>query len=211
MMHKAWCSIEEVPCYFSGSSIKFQDHTGWNIYDLNPIWVRLLGRSQLSNPSDLPCFHSTPTPFFTSIFSGGTPRQKLRLFPHAHLTPAHFSSKAPLPPPPNPRSPCPPYETCVPTCWLWWYVHVECIVTVKRWRSNRERTKLSIHIPFVSNQADHTFHTAILKYELEYPDIQCRLTNLILIWLFQNMTLKIQGQGHSSRSQWVQHFTNSNP
>ena len=27
------------------------------INDLNPIWVRLLGRSQLSNPSDLPCFH----------------------------------------------------------------------------------------------------------------------------------------------------------
>ena len=29
MMHKAWCSIEEVPFYFSGSSIKFQGHTGW--------------------------------------------------------------------------------------------------------------------------------------------------------------------------------------
>ena len=29
MMHKAWCSIEEVPYYFSGSSIKFQGHTGW--------------------------------------------------------------------------------------------------------------------------------------------------------------------------------------
>ena len=28
MMHKAWCSIEEVPYYFSGSSIKFQGHTG---------------------------------------------------------------------------------------------------------------------------------------------------------------------------------------
>ena len=26
------------------------------INDLNPIWVRLLGRSQLSLPSDLPCF-----------------------------------------------------------------------------------------------------------------------------------------------------------
>ena len=29
----------------------------WKI-DLNPIWVRLLGRSQLSNPSDLPCSRS---------------------------------------------------------------------------------------------------------------------------------------------------------
>ena len=55
MMHKAWCSIEEVPYYFSGSSIKFQGHTCWKIDDLNPIWVRLLGRLQLSNPSDLPC------------------------------------------------------------------------------------------------------------------------------------------------------------
>ena len=41
---------------FSGSSIKFQGHTGWKIDDLNPIWVRLLGWSQLSNPSDLHCF-----------------------------------------------------------------------------------------------------------------------------------------------------------
>ena len=52
MMHKAWCNV---PYNFSGSSIKFQGHTGWKIDDLNPIWVRLLGRSQLSNPSDLPC------------------------------------------------------------------------------------------------------------------------------------------------------------
>ena len=56
MMHNALCSIEEVLCYFSGSSIKFRGHTGWKIDDSNPIWVRLLGRSQLSNPSDLPCF-----------------------------------------------------------------------------------------------------------------------------------------------------------
>ena len=27
----------------------------WKIDNLNPIWVRLLGQSQLSNPSDLPC------------------------------------------------------------------------------------------------------------------------------------------------------------
>ena len=29
MMHKAWFSIEDVPYYFSRSSIKFQGHTGW--------------------------------------------------------------------------------------------------------------------------------------------------------------------------------------
>ena len=52
MMQKvkiAYCFLE--------SSIKFQGHTGWKIDEFNPIWVRLLGRSQLSNPSDLPCFH----------------------------------------------------------------------------------------------------------------------------------------------------------
>ena len=52
-MHKAWCSIEELPFYFFGSSIKFR---GRKIDDSNPIWVRLLGWSQLSNPSDLLCW-----------------------------------------------------------------------------------------------------------------------------------------------------------
>ena len=56
MMHKAWCSIKEVPYNFSRSSIKFQGPTGRNINDLDKIWARLLGRSQLSNPSDLPCY-----------------------------------------------------------------------------------------------------------------------------------------------------------
>ena len=55
MIHNAWRSIEEVPYCFSRSSIKLQGHKGWQIDDLNPIWVSLLGRSQLSNPSDLPC------------------------------------------------------------------------------------------------------------------------------------------------------------
>ena len=57
MMHKAWHGIEEVPYCFSMSSIKFQGYMGQNIDDLNPIWGRLLGRSQLSNPPDLPCFN----------------------------------------------------------------------------------------------------------------------------------------------------------
>ena len=56
MMHKSLCSIEEVPYCFSRSSIRFQGNTGWKIDNLNPIWVRLLGWSQLSNPSDLPCY-----------------------------------------------------------------------------------------------------------------------------------------------------------
>ena len=49
MMHKGWRSIEEEPYCFSRSSIKFQGHTGCKIDDFNPIWVRLQGRSQLSN------------------------------------------------------------------------------------------------------------------------------------------------------------------
>ena len=49
MMHKAWRTIEEVPYCFVRSFIKFQGHTGWKIDD-NLIWVRLLGRSQLSIP-----------------------------------------------------------------------------------------------------------------------------------------------------------------
>ena len=59
MMHRAWSSIVEVPYCFSRSSIKYQGHTGWKINDLNSIWVRLQGRSQLSNPSDLPCSMSS--------------------------------------------------------------------------------------------------------------------------------------------------------
>ena len=39
---------------------------GRKIDDLNPIWVRLLGRSQLSNPSDLPCSFWTHTQSFYS-------------------------------------------------------------------------------------------------------------------------------------------------
>ena len=70
MMHKAWCSIEEEAYYFFGSSIEFQGHTGWKIADFNPISVRLLGRSKLSNPSDLPtCLRKSPW-FQSGIFWG---------------------------------------------------------------------------------------------------------------------------------------------
>ena len=50
---------EEVPYCFLGSSIKFQGHTGRKMDDSDPIWVRLVGRSQLSNPSDWPCLFQT--------------------------------------------------------------------------------------------------------------------------------------------------------
>ena len=39
MMHKALCSIEEVPNRFSRPSIKFQGHTGQNIDNFDRNWV----------------------------------------------------------------------------------------------------------------------------------------------------------------------------
>ena len=50
-MDSKWCTKLDVhvvymrwPIIFSGSSIKFEGHTGCKIYNLNPVWVRLLGR-----------------------------------------------------------------------------------------------------------------------------------------------------------------------
>ena len=57
-MATKWCSIEEVPYCIARSSVKFHGHTGgknWR-FESN---LRLLGRSQLSNPSDLPCLRSS--------------------------------------------------------------------------------------------------------------------------------------------------------
>ena len=113
-MHKAWSSIEEVPYYFSRSSVKFQGHIALKIVEFDSNWAfpdcnssvnspmamkcctkletakkrcpivfqghssnlkvtrdktspiltqigrfRTIGRSQLSNPSDLPCSRSS--------------------------------------------------------------------------------------------------------------------------------------------------------
>ena len=81
--------------------------------------------------------YSHPPSFL--YFLGGTPHQKLWLFPHAHLTPLPiFHQKPPYPHPLTPS-----------------------------------KHKAVDSYPFVSHQADHTFHTSISKYELEYPDIQC--------------------------------------
>ena len=57
MTHIAYKGIEEVSCWFSRPSVKFQGHRAWKFEDLDLIWARLLGRSQLSNPSDSPCHH----------------------------------------------------------------------------------------------------------------------------------------------------------
>ena len=113
MMHRAWCSIVEVPYGFSRSYVKFQGHTALKIVEFDPNWAfpdcnsslnspmamkcctkletakercpivfqghpsnfkvtrdktspnlaqigrfRTIGQSQLSNPSDMPCFVS---------------------------------------------------------------------------------------------------------------------------------------------------------
>ena len=47
-----------MPYCFSKSSIKFLGDMGWKVSDLNQVRVRLLGWSQLSNPSDLPYLFS---------------------------------------------------------------------------------------------------------------------------------------------------------
>ena len=54
MLHTAWHNIDKVPYCFSRSSFKFRGLAGWKINDFNQIWLRLLGWSQLSNPSDRP-------------------------------------------------------------------------------------------------------------------------------------------------------------
>ena len=83
MMHKAWCNVEEMPYNFSRSSIKFRSHMGWKINDFNPIWVRLLGRSQLSNPSDLPWYDIISCYLLSAwALSGGCHRLPLMISHH---------------------------------------------------------------------------------------------------------------------------------
>ena len=55
MMHKAWCSTEKVPFCFWCHPSNFKVTQVEKSKDFSPIWVRLQSRSQLSNPSDLPC------------------------------------------------------------------------------------------------------------------------------------------------------------
>ena len=71
MIHKAYCSIEELPYWFSRSSVKFLGQTGWQKYTLKPIWVRLLGRSQLSNLSNLVCLRIVSPLHFIKLTLNG--------------------------------------------------------------------------------------------------------------------------------------------
>ena len=59
MLHKAWNSKGEMPYCFPKSSIKFQGHTDKTspiLTQIGRFWT--ICRSQLSNPSDLPCSRS---------------------------------------------------------------------------------------------------------------------------------------------------------
>ena len=53
MMHKAWCSIEEVPYRFPRSSIKFQGHKGQKVADFDPNWAFPECNFSLNSPMDL--------------------------------------------------------------------------------------------------------------------------------------------------------------
>ena len=50
MMHEAWSSIEEVPCCFSRSSVKFQGHTALKIFEFDPKWAFPDCNSSLNSP-----------------------------------------------------------------------------------------------------------------------------------------------------------------
>ena len=54
---KAWSSVEEVPYYFSRSSIKIQGHTGDKIADFEPNWVFPDCNSSLNSPMVFEMMH----------------------------------------------------------------------------------------------------------------------------------------------------------
>ena len=50
MMHKAWSSIEQLPCCFSRSYVKFQGHTALKIIEFDPDWAFPDWNSSLISP-----------------------------------------------------------------------------------------------------------------------------------------------------------------
>ena len=55
MMHKAWCSIVEVPYRFSRSYVKFQGHTALKIFEFDPNWAFRDCNSSLNSPMAMKC------------------------------------------------------------------------------------------------------------------------------------------------------------
>ena len=55
MMHIAWCCLEEVPYWFSRSSVKFQGHTALKMVEFDPDWVFPDCNSSLNSPMATKC------------------------------------------------------------------------------------------------------------------------------------------------------------
>ena len=55
MMHKAWSSIEEVPCCFARSFVKFQGRTALKIVEFDPDWAFPDCNSSLNSPMATKC------------------------------------------------------------------------------------------------------------------------------------------------------------
>ena len=55
MMHKAWSSIEEVPYFFSRSSVKFQGHIALKIVEFDSNWAFPDCNSSLNSPMAMKC------------------------------------------------------------------------------------------------------------------------------------------------------------
>ena len=54
-MHKAWSSIEEVPYYFSRSSVKFQGHITLKIVEFDSNWAFPDCNSSVNSPMAMKC------------------------------------------------------------------------------------------------------------------------------------------------------------
>ena len=55
MMHRAWCSLVEVPYCFSRSYFKFQGHTALKIVEFDPNWAFPDSNSSLNSPMAMKC------------------------------------------------------------------------------------------------------------------------------------------------------------
>ena len=55
MMHKAWSGLEEVPCCFSMSSVKFQGHTAPKIVEFDQNWTFPDCKCSLNSPMAMKC------------------------------------------------------------------------------------------------------------------------------------------------------------
>ena len=57
MMHKAWSSLEEVPCCFWRSSVKFQGHTALKSVEFDPDWAFPYSNSSLNSSNGYEMLH----------------------------------------------------------------------------------------------------------------------------------------------------------